>query len=46
MSTYLRHLPSNPLVVEGYATEGTVGERFRLSRQRAGIVREYLLGTL
>lgn len=44
MATYLRYLPSNPLVVEGYATEGTVGEQFRQSRVRAGIVREYLLG--
>jgi len=31
-------------VVEGYSTEGTVGERYRLSRQRAGLVREYLVG--
>ena len=44
MTTYLRHLPANPIVVEGYATEGTLGDRYRLSRQRAGIVREYLLG--
>ena len=44
MTTYLRHVPSNPIVVEGYATEGTVGDRYRLSRQRAGIVREYLIG--
>jgi phospholipid/cholesterol/gamma-HCH transport system substrate-binding protein len=44
MSTYLKYLPSYPLVVEGYAQEGTTAERFRLSRQRAGIVREYVLG--
>lgn len=44
MVTFLQHLPANPLVVEGYATEGTAGERFRLSRQRAGIVRQYLIG--
>ncbi|MSO46449.1 MAG: MCE family protein [Acidobacteria bacterium] len=44
MSTYLKYVPSNPLVVEGYATEGTTGERFRLSGQRAGLVREYVLG--
>lgn len=43
MATYLRYLPTNPLVVEGYATEGTVGEVFRMARGRAGIVREYLL---
>jgi phospholipid/cholesterol/gamma-HCH transport system substrate-binding protein len=44
MTTYLRHVPANPIVVEGYATEGTIGERYRLSRQRAGLVREYLVG--
>jgi len=44
MATYLRYVPSNPLVVEGYATEGTAGDRFGTSRLRAGIVREYLLG--
>lgn len=44
MATYLRYVPANPLVIEGYATGGTVGERFRRSRQRAGLVREYLLG--
>jgi len=44
MTTYLRYVPSNPIVIEGYATEGTLGERYRLSRQRAGTVREYLLG--
>jgi phospholipid/cholesterol/gamma-HCH transport system substrate-binding protein len=44
MTTYLRHVPANPIVVEGYATEGTLGDRYRLSKQRAGIVREYLLG--
>ena len=44
MSTYLKYLPSNPLVVEGYAPGTTVAERFRLSRMRAGIVREYIVG--
>jgi len=44
MTTYLRHVPANPIVLEGYATEGTIGERYRLSRQRAGLVREYLVG--
>jgi len=37
-------VPANPIVVEGYAKAGTVGERYRLSKQRAGIVREYLIG--
>ena len=44
MATYLEYVPVNPIVVEGYATEGTVGETFRQGRNRAGIVREYLLG--
>jgi phospholipid/cholesterol/gamma-HCH transport system substrate-binding protein len=44
MSAYLKFVPANPIVVEGYAGNGTVDERFRLARQRAGTVREYLLG--
>jgi len=44
MATYLKYLPTNPLVVEGYATQGTTGERYRLARARAAIVREYVLG--
>jgi phospholipid/cholesterol/gamma-HCH transport system substrate-binding protein len=44
MEAYLRYLPANPIVVEGFATTGTIGEQYRLSRQRAGIVREYLMG--
>ena len=42
--TFLKYLPSNPVVVEGYATEGTAGERYQRSRQRAALVRGYLLG--
>jgi len=42
--TFLKYLPANPVVVEGYATEGTAGERYRRSRQRAALVREHLLG--
>ncbi|MGH9256804.1 MAG: MlaD family protein [Vicinamibacterales bacterium] len=44
MATFLKYIPSHPLVVEGYATGGTASDRFRQSRQRAGVVREYLLG--
>jgi phospholipid/cholesterol/gamma-HCH transport system substrate-binding protein len=44
MATFLKYLPSNPLVVEGYATEGAESERFRTARTRAATVREYLLG--
>jgi len=44
MATYIQYVPANPIVVEGYATAGTVSERFRLARMRAGIIREYLIG--
>ncbi len=44
MSTYLKYLPSNPIVIEGYAPAPTAAERFRLSRRRAGIVRQYVVG--
>jgi phospholipid/cholesterol/gamma-HCH transport system substrate-binding protein len=44
MSTYLEYVPANPIVVEGYATGLTVDERYRTARQRAGMVREYLMG--
>jgi phospholipid/cholesterol/gamma-HCH transport system substrate-binding protein len=43
MATFLQYVPANPVVVEGYATTGTIDERFRLARQRAGTVREYVL---
>jgi phospholipid/cholesterol/gamma-HCH transport system substrate-binding protein len=43
MSTYLEYVPTNPIVVEGYATEGLEGERFRRGRARAATVREYLV---
>ena len=44
MATYLKYLPSNPIVVEGYSHAGSVAERFRQSRARAGMVRAYVLG--
>jgi phospholipid/cholesterol/gamma-HCH transport system substrate-binding protein len=44
MSTYLKYLPANPLVVEGYAPAATAAERFRSSRRRAALVRGYILG--
>jgi phospholipid/cholesterol/gamma-HCH transport system substrate-binding protein len=43
MSTYLKYVPSYPLVVEGYATEGTKNERWRTAQLWSGMVREYLL---
>jgi len=44
MSTYLKYVPTNPVVVEGYAPASTAAERFRLSRRRAGTVRQYIVG--
>jgi phospholipid/cholesterol/gamma-HCH transport system substrate-binding protein len=44
MSTYLKYLPSNPIIVEGYTPAPTVAERFRLSRRRAALVRAYVIG--
>jgi len=44
MATYLEYLPANPIVVEGYATDGVNADRFRKARYRAGLVREYILG--
>lgn len=44
MATYLKYIPSYPIVIEGYATDGLIQERFRTGRQRAGMVREYVLG--
>lgn len=44
MATYLKYVPTNPIVVEGYSTQGTLGDRFRQGRQRAAMVRAYLLG--
>jgi len=38
MATYLKYVPSNPIVVEGYATMGTTDERFRQGRIRAGMI--------
>ncbi len=44
MATFLRFLPAAPLVVEGFAGEGTEDEQFRRSSTRAAAVREYLMG--
>jgi len=44
MATYLKYVPSNPIVVEGYATAGSLGERYSLGKTRAAVVREYILG--
>ncbi len=44
MGPYLKYLPANPIVVEGFATAGPIDERYRVARIRAGIVREYVMG--
>ena len=43
LTTYLKYLPTNPLVVEGYATGGTRSDQFARARTRAVAIREYLL---
>ena len=43
MATYLEHVPSNPIVIEGYATDGSRSERYSRARSRAAVVREYVL---
>lgn len=40
---YLRHAADTPLIVEGYASQGTADEQFLRSRDRARIVRSYLV---
>jgi phospholipid/cholesterol/gamma-HCH transport system substrate-binding protein len=44
MATYLKYLPSNPIVVEGYATDGAAAERYSRARERAAVVRAYVIG--
>lgn len=44
MAAYLEYVPTNPIVVEGYSTSGTEGERYRQGREWAGMVRQYLIG--
>jgi len=43
MATYLKYVPSNPIVVEGYATAGSVGDRYMAGKTRAALVREYIM---
>ena len=44
MSTYVRYPRNSPFVVEGYAREATGDKRFLLSRGRARLVRDYIVG--
>ena len=43
MSQFVRYPRNSPLVVEGYAQGATNDQRFLLSRQRAQLVRDYLV---
>ena len=44
MSEFVKYPRTSPLVVEGYAPEGTNDQRFLLSRSRAQLVRDYIIG--
>jgi phospholipid/cholesterol/gamma-HCH transport system substrate-binding protein len=42
MSALIPYLPNSPLVVEGYATQGSTSERFIRAKQRASVVKIYI----
>jgi phospholipid/cholesterol/gamma-HCH transport system substrate-binding protein len=44
MSEFVRYPRNSPFVVEGYAHEATNDQRFLLSRRRAQLVRDYVVG--
>lgn len=44
MGEFLKYVGSGPFVVEGYAQDGSSAPRFLESRQRASLVRDYLVG--
>ena len=44
MSQFVRYPRTSPLVVEGYAQQPTADQRFLLSRTRAELVRDYIIG--
>ena len=44
MSQFLRYPQNSPFVVEGYAGDGTGDERYLNSRNRAQLVRDYVVG--
>ncbi len=43
VTPYLRFAPDTPMVVEGYASEGPEAEQFLRSRDRAQLVRRYIV---
>lgn len=44
MAAFVQYPRTSPFVVEGYASELTADERFLLSRWRAQLVRDYIVG--
>ena len=44
MATFVRYPRTTPIVVEGYAGAGTTDVQFLLSRSRAQLVRDYIVG--
>lgn len=44
MSQFLRYPQKSPFVLEGYAIRPTADERYLISRRRAQLVRDYLVG--
>ena len=44
MSQFVKYPQTSPFVVEGYAQAPTADRRFLLSRSRAGLVRDYIIG--
>ena len=44
MAAFVKYPRTSPFVVEGYAHDVTADQRFLLSRRRAQIVRDYLVG--
>jgi hypothetical protein len=43
VATFIDRLAGDPLIVEGYAREGTKDEQYVRSRLRASLVRNYLI---
>lgn len=43
VTPYLRYAPNTPMMVEGYASEGPEAARFLRSRDRAQVVRRYII---
>lgn len=43
MSEFIPYLPNKPLMVEGYSDHGAPSEEYRVSEERATLVREYLV---